>query len=178
SPGSIEGLAALHIARIRAVQPRGPYQLLGWSMGGVIAVEMARQLRLAGETVAPVMLIDSYTPDAVRQLEQEWLQQKRLPGADKETPLLAGFARDLGIPDGLLEPAEGAAGSDLEMRLELLLQQATEAGFLTPDIDRGHVRSLFARYMANVSAMNSYKASPYRGDAVLILAADGRTANP
>lgn len=67
-PGSIEGLAALYLDAIRTVQPTGPYRLAGWSMGGVIAYEMARQLREAGERVASLALIDSYTPDAVRDL--------------------------------------------------------------------------------------------------------------
>lgn len=68
-PGTIEGLATLYIGAIRRVQLAGPYRLAGWSMGGVIAYEMARQLRQAGERVASLALIDSYTPDAVRGLE-------------------------------------------------------------------------------------------------------------
>jgi len=56
---SFEDLAGLYIARLRARQPRGPYRLLGYSVGGNIAWEMARQLRAAGEQVAFVGLIDS-----------------------------------------------------------------------------------------------------------------------
>ena len=67
-PGTIEGLATLYLDAIRRVQPAGPYRLAGWSMGGLIAYEMARQLRQAGERVASLALIDSYTPDAVRDL--------------------------------------------------------------------------------------------------------------
>ncbi|MCX7362310.1 MAG: AMP-binding protein, partial [Alphaproteobacteria bacterium] len=63
-PGTIEGLATLYLGAIRAVQPAGPYRLAGWSMGGLIAYEMARQLQQAGERVASLALIDSYTPDA------------------------------------------------------------------------------------------------------------------
>jgi thioesterase domain-containing protein len=44
------------------VQPRGPYWLVGYSFGGVLAVEMARQLTAAGETVARVILIDTDNP--------------------------------------------------------------------------------------------------------------------
>jgi polyketide synthase PksN len=68
-PGTVEGLASLYIAAIRTVQSNGPYHLGGWSMGGVIACEMAQQLRAAGERVATLSLIDSYTPDAAKAWE-------------------------------------------------------------------------------------------------------------
>ena len=45
-----------------AVQPRGPYRLCGWSTGGVIAFETARQLLAAGDEVALVALLDAAIP--------------------------------------------------------------------------------------------------------------------
>ena len=47
-PHTIGEFAALYIERVRAVQPDGPYHLLGWSVGGTIAHEMAVQLRESG----------------------------------------------------------------------------------------------------------------------------------
>ncbi len=63
---SFEDLAGLYLQQIRAAQPAGPYRLLGYSVGGNIAWEMARQLRAAGEQVAFLGLIDSpnYAVDA------------------------------------------------------------------------------------------------------------------
>ncbi|WP_244221665.1 non-ribosomal peptide synthetase [Corallococcus exercitus] len=55
---TVEAMAALYVAAVRTVQPRGPYRLGGWSMGGVVAFEMARQLQARGETVELVALID------------------------------------------------------------------------------------------------------------------------
>jgi len=57
----IEDMAQFHLDAIRNVQPRGPYTLIGYSLGGVIAFEMARQLSANGEKVALLMMIDSYT---------------------------------------------------------------------------------------------------------------------
>jgi amino acid adenylation domain-containing protein len=68
-PGSVQGLAALYVAALRRVQPHGPYWLGGWSMGGVVAYEMARQLEEAGESIGALLLIDSFTPEAVRRVE-------------------------------------------------------------------------------------------------------------
>lgn len=57
---SVEELAQTYIREIRRVQPTGPYQLIGSSFGGVVAFEIAGQLRAAGEQVHLVALLDSF----------------------------------------------------------------------------------------------------------------------
>jgi amino acid adenylation domain-containing protein len=57
---SLEQMAADYAGVIREQQPHGPYYLLGWSMGGVIAVSVARELERQNEDVAFVGLVDSY----------------------------------------------------------------------------------------------------------------------
>ncbi len=64
-PDSIGELAARYVAEIRKVRPDGPYHLLGWSVGGTIAHEMAVQLREHGEQVGAVVLLDTLTPETV-----------------------------------------------------------------------------------------------------------------
>ncbi|WP_319772093.1 non-ribosomal peptide synthetase [Breoghania sp.] len=59
---SLEALAGQYLRQVLKVQRSGPYRLCGWSLGGVIAYEMARQLKEAGEEVSFLGLIDSYTP--------------------------------------------------------------------------------------------------------------------
>jgi thioesterase domain-containing protein/acyl carrier protein len=59
---TIEEMASLYVEEIRDTHPGGPYLLGGWSMGGVIALEMAAQLRELGECVDLVMLLDSAPP--------------------------------------------------------------------------------------------------------------------
>jgi acyl-CoA synthetase (AMP-forming)/AMP-acid ligase II/thioesterase domain-containing protein/acyl carrier protein len=56
---SIEHLASLYLESVRRVQPAGPYLLGGWSMGGIIAFEMALQLEQQGERVELLALIDA-----------------------------------------------------------------------------------------------------------------------
>jgi amino acid adenylation domain-containing protein len=55
---SIEEMAGLYLAAIREVRPRGPYRLLGYSMGSKIAFAMARELERDGETVEQLVLVD------------------------------------------------------------------------------------------------------------------------
>ena len=63
---SVDAMAAEYIREIRGLQPLGPYYLSGYCGGGIIAFEMARRLRDAGETVALLTLIDCYRPGPVR----------------------------------------------------------------------------------------------------------------
>jgi len=65
----VEDMAAEYVRELTSVQPDGPYHLGGWSMGGVIAFEMARQLTAAGKTVAPLVLIDSFIQTAGSESE-------------------------------------------------------------------------------------------------------------
>ena len=57
---SIEDFAACYIEQIRAIQPEGPYRLLGASFGGIVVYEMALQLEAAGAEVELLALLDSY----------------------------------------------------------------------------------------------------------------------
>ncbi|WP_143660552.1 alpha/beta fold hydrolase, partial [Streptomyces sp. JHA26] len=59
-PRTLEEMAAEYVAHVRAVQPSGPYHLLGWSFGGVVAHAMAVQLQQAGEEVELLAMLDSY----------------------------------------------------------------------------------------------------------------------
>jgi thioesterase domain-containing protein len=55
----IEDMAARYIDAMRVVQPRGPYRIAGWSFGGLLAFEMARQLAGAGDSVEFLAFIDT-----------------------------------------------------------------------------------------------------------------------
>ena len=59
---SIEEMAKYNIDAIRAVQPKGPYFIGGYSFGGVVAYEMARQLHAAGEQVGILAIFDTEAP--------------------------------------------------------------------------------------------------------------------
>jgi thioesterase domain-containing protein len=59
---TIEEIASFYISETLKVHPRGPFHLGGFSFGGVVAYEMARQLRARGETVGLLCLFDTYNP--------------------------------------------------------------------------------------------------------------------
>lgn len=57
-------VAARYVAEIRTAQPHGPYHLLGYSLGGTIAHEIAVQLRREGDIVATLAMMDTRLVDA------------------------------------------------------------------------------------------------------------------
>lgn len=65
---SVEAAARRHVANLRQVQPCGPYILVGHSLGSHIALEAARLLEQAGETVELLVMLDPWlSPQAARQ---------------------------------------------------------------------------------------------------------------
>ncbi|WP_338118070.1 amino acid adenylation domain-containing protein [Streptomyces coryli] len=91
-PRTLEDMAADYAAQIRSVQPHGPYRLLGWSVGGVVAQAVAVRLREAGERVELLALLDAYPSDQWRGLavpvEADALRALlRMAGFDQEGEL-------------------------------------------------------------------------------------------
>jgi amino acid adenylation domain-containing protein len=77
----VGALAEDYIRIIRAQQPHGPYRILGYSFSGIIAYEVARRLREAGETVEFLALIDSHLPEWNAGWKHRLTMLSRLPRA-------------------------------------------------------------------------------------------------
>ncbi len=74
----VEEMAALYVQEIRALQPRGPYDLGGACTGGIVAYEMARQLVAQGEEVGVLAMFDTFAHGALRSLPRSELRRFRL----------------------------------------------------------------------------------------------------
>ena len=59
---SMEDLATRYIREIRHIQPEGPYYLLGYSFGGLLAFEMAQQLHAMGQLIGFLGIVDTPAP--------------------------------------------------------------------------------------------------------------------
>ncbi|HEY8602499.1 MAG TPA: amino acid adenylation domain-containing protein, partial [Thermomicrobiales bacterium] len=73
----VEEMAANYLAEIRQVQPHGPYFLGGQCFGGMVALEMARQVQVAGERVALLAMFDDYAPGYTKLLSRPALVRRR-----------------------------------------------------------------------------------------------------
>jgi len=68
-PITFEQMAAFYIADIRTIQPEGPYILAGQCVGGIIAYEMAIQLKKAKQEIALLTIFDAILPDAEQKVQ-------------------------------------------------------------------------------------------------------------
>jgi amino acid adenylation domain-containing protein len=161
-PASIEEMAARYLRELRRIQPHGPYRLGGWSMGGLVAFEMARQLERQGEETDLVALIDTLPPAA----------EPGLPPAEAE--LVAWFVQDLarllGYDLGALpEELRRLAGLPAEETLERAARLAHAAGLLPEDFGLDQLQPLFVTFAANLRASRSYVRRPWSGSVTLVL---------
>ena len=97
--GSIEKTAAAYIELIRSIRPTGPYLLAGYSFGGLVAYEMAKQLAAAGESVPYLALFDTLNPVApirsysiTERVAVRWRSQNGMPLLGKVKTLAERFA--------------------------------------------------------------------------------------
>ncbi len=67
-PLRLEDIATEYVRLLRRVHPNGPYQLIGWCVGGVLAFEVARQLTDLGHEVSFLALVDAWAPGYLRRL--------------------------------------------------------------------------------------------------------------
>jgi len=75
---SIEEMARDYLAEIRALQPAGPYTLIGGCGGGVVAYEIAQQLRGQGQKIAALILMDTQRPGSTRPFLKRLEKRLRL----------------------------------------------------------------------------------------------------
>ena len=143
--GTLEEMAAIYLEALRAVQPEGPYRLGGWSMGGVVAFEMARQL---GDQVEQLAVLDVPAP--------------RGEGAVDEGTVRAWFARDLaGLQGRPLPPELWTLSADTP--LPEAFARAQELGLLPAGLDFTAAARRFEIFRANLRRLERYAAQPYPG---------------
>ena len=104
----IEDMAQFYLDEIKQVQPHGPYLLIGYSLGGLVTLEMAQRLLSNGEKIALLAILDAYPHMRylsrfqrmrllIRQIKQRLSTFMRLPIRGKTTYILHPLERGLHI---------------------------------------------------------------------------------
>ncbi|NND98558.1 MAG: non-ribosomal peptide synthetase, partial [Pirellulaceae bacterium] len=153
-PESIQAMAADYIAAIQTHQRHGPYKLGGWSLGGIIAYEISRQLMQIGESVEQLILLDTTIPEG-------------------STDLVAITDQtNVGLEYGIDLSLEQLSELEEDQQLPFLWQHATRLGVLDDDtpqevIDQmlGDLKSLFRHHMQLSTA---YRLEPLPVDVLLV----------
>ncbi|MDV7241304.1 MULTISPECIES: non-ribosomal peptide synthetase [Rhodococcus] len=95
-PETLQDMAAEYLEHMRAVRPTGPYHLLGWSLGGVVAHAIAGALQEQGDELGMLVMLDSFPSDAWASMptEQDALAALLyMVGYDPEPLLAEGLTR-------------------------------------------------------------------------------------
>jgi len=157
----IPGMARTYLEAIKIIQPAGPYHLAGYCMGGVVAYEMAQQLRAQGLGVETLTLIDTRAPTPA--------------DVPPEEPGWAIYAWEL-VHRGLQPPAIvdilAGLGHD-DARLAALVELARAGRVLPPGIATVPEMARWLEvYRANARAFFSYRPAVYPGRVILLAAAE------
>ncbi|MFE4832196.1 alpha/beta fold hydrolase [Streptomyces sp. NPDC056672] len=167
---SLTEIVERYVGTVRAAWPCGPYRLGGWSMGGIVAFEMARRLEQEGAEVAFVALLDSSFT-----LTREDLG---LPSSSEEGPvpegastLVARFAEDIADSLGWRIPTTGAAVIDPLGWLAATItgEDGNEAARDYIDTMRAELESRFRVFHAHAEALAHYvPTGPVAADLLLL----------
>jgi thioesterase domain-containing protein len=167
----VEEMAAYYIQALRKVRPGGPYLLGGWSMGGLVAFEMAQQLRGEGEDIRLVALLDTKA------------SYDRKPGEDAQREHLINFAHEVASSWGLetkwdelqLEWDDLSRFKPAE-QLDRILARAKDLGVIPADAGLVDGQRLLEVFSANAEAMHRYVPQTYDGRLTVIRTNDHRGA--
>ena len=144
----IEDMAAYYIQAMQTVQPTGPYLLGGWSMGGVVAFEMAQQLHAQGQSVALLALLDGRIPTP----------DDTFPEQNAEAISLV--ERYFGISFG---PMESLAELPEVDQLAFMLEEAKRAALVPAELDVDQARRLVVLLRNDLHATQNYELRRYPG---------------
>ena len=178
---SIEEMAMIYIEAIQTVQASGPYYLGGWSMGGVIAFEIAQQLLTQGQEVALLALIDSYSPSLLNSVNREKNYANSLPEEFNEDLNIAySFIRDLA---SIFNQEISFSGSELahftsDELLDKFITWSQETNLLPSDFGKQQVKTWFKVFQINHQALGNYSPKTYLGRSIFLGAEDSSIKNP
>ncbi|MFI9722635.1 amino acid adenylation domain-containing protein [Streptomyces sp. NPDC052396] len=158
-PATLEEMAADYVHLLRTVQPSGPYHLLGWSFGGMVAHAMATRLRQEGDEVALLVMLDTYVraEQSVQGVPEEGEQQ------------IFGL-----LLDAAGYRPEDLAGKDLTR--EVVADLLRRTNLLPPEIlEDSALTGMIDAYSHNIGLQRKFTPERFDGDLLLFTAATSDT---
>ncbi|MFD3507486.1 amino acid adenylation domain-containing protein [Nocardia sp. NPDC058666] len=143
-PGTLADMARRYVTEIRAQQPHGPYRLLGWSLGGVLAHAVATELQAAGERVSLLAMLDSH-PD--------------IDVPDFHTAVRDALA-ELGVDITAALPAEGVRELSDDALAALHAIIPANMAVLTPE----RVRRIYRSAVRSAELIAQHRPAVFRGE--------------
>ncbi len=157
-PNDVAEVAARYVAEIRAVQPHGPYRILGWSFGGMVAHEMVAQLEAAGESIELLAMLDSFPKSAAERVGGQEIDERELYEALVD---LAGYDKSI-VGDGPLDRAAIAA-------------MLREQGGILGELTERELTALYRVFANNTALAREFVPRTIASDVLLFVATEDET---
>jgi amino acid adenylation domain-containing protein/FkbM family methyltransferase len=166
---NVESAAGAYVRAIRQIQKSGPYHLLGHSYGGWIAIEMARQLERAGETIGSLTVLDTEAPSDGKTARVRYSRSAMF------MKLVELFELNLPVPMGIC--AEDFSKRDPEQQLVFMLERAIAAGIFPATTNLKSMRGLVRVFECNINT-HYQPAGMYEGRLNLVSVPDMKATAP
>ena len=169
---TVEGMAERMVRIIRAVQPAGPYRLAGWSLGGILAYEIAAQLIGADEEIEFLGLLDTHYPVDHQTYSPEVMDERVL--------LLEGIRNSAGRGENDQSSIDELSAIATELDFDVLVRKCREME-LMPEMFSGltgtQIRLWLQQQVTFVQTTNCYYAHPVPVPIHLFAAQEVKCAN-
>lgn len=150
---SMNAIADEFLALVREIQPHGPYHLLGWSLGGLVAHEVACRLLKQNERVALLANIDAYPmPDA-----------ENVPELDRSA-VIEEFANLFGLDPRDFE------GKTLD--IPIILETARRSGHILGELDLEQLQRIIQLTHHHALLLPGFHPHHFDGDMLLVRASE------
>ncbi|RAM48768.1 MAG: non-ribosomal peptide synthetase [Hapalosiphonaceae cyanobacterium JJU2] len=162
-------MARLYAQAIQTIQPTGPYQIGGWSFGGVVAYETAQQLHQQGKEVSLLAILDSYVPillDKNKKIDDVYL-----------VGVLSRVFGGMFGQDNLISLAE-IENLSVEESLNYIIEKARQAKIFPPGVERHNNRRILDVLVGTLKATYSYERRPYPGKVTIFRAREKHIMAP
>ncbi|WP_130798746.1 non-ribosomal peptide synthetase, partial [Streptomyces otsuchiensis] len=155
-PTSIADMAARYVRELRAVQPHGPYRLMGWSFGGNVVQEVAAQLERSGQEVALLAILDAFPLPPLDDLDS----------ADRDTVFRA-LLINIGVEGGVLDSGEPLDSTAVR---DAFRDAGSPLGALEPET----IDHMVDNFAGQSRLMRRHTPSVFSGDTQFFTATVGR----
>jgi thioesterase domain-containing protein/acyl carrier protein len=163
---TVEEMASCYLEEISRVQGRGAYRIGGWSSGGVVAFEIARQLVLRGDRVELLFMLDTSAPGP---------QNGRLPPSLDNSEILWQILTDISANTEMGEDEFRLLPYDDQ--LAFLLSRAKQLSLAPPDLQPRQMQRLITVLNHSARSVSDYQARKFAGRLVIFRAADQQRNN-
>jgi len=149
-------MAEFYLNALQTQKPQGPYQLAGWSFGGLVAFEMARLLQVQGQSVSRLVLLDTAAHSRRKEEHQE---------PEDDAQLLFDF-----LPEEISLSLEHFRQLTLDEQLSYVIEQGKQAALFPPSVDVAQIKRLLQVVKINAEAARCYQPKLYHGQIILFQA--------